>query len=72
MDTLKRNDSALELKFYPIVPNVINVLTGEFAKRYSKVQFRAVDDASYNEMLEQKRMQIEEALLSDAESKLST
>ena len=71
MDVLtKENDSALELKFYPIVPNVINVLTGEFAKRYSKVQFRAVDDASYNEMLEQKRMQIEEALLSDAEANL--
>jgi len=71
MDTLTaENDSALELKFYPIVPNVINVLTGEFAKRYSKVQFRAVDDTSYNEMLEQKRMQVEEALLADAESNL--
>ena len=71
MDVLtKENDSALELKFYPIVPNVINVLTGEFAKRYSKVQFRAVDDASYNEMLEQKRMQIEESLLAEAESQL--
>ncbi len=71
MDTLTaENDSALELKFYPIVPNVINVLTGEFAKRYSKVQFRAVDDTSYNEMLEQKRMQVEEALLADAEANL--
>jgi hypothetical protein len=71
MDTLtQENDSALELKFYPIVPNVINVLTGEFAKRYSKVQFRAVDDASYNEMLEQKRLQIEESLLADAEAQL--
>ena len=71
MDTLTtENDSALELKFYPIVPNVINVLTGEFAKRYSKVQFRAVDDASYNEMLEQKRMQLEESLLADAEAQL--
>ena len=71
MDTLTtENDSALELKFYPIVPNVINVLVGEFAKRYSKVQFRAVDDASYNEMLEEKRMQIEESLLADAESQL--
>tara|TARA_R110002153_G_scaffold45462_1_gene128166 strand:- start:1513 stop:4272 length:2760 start_codon:yes stop_codon:yes gene_type:complete len=71
MDVLtQENESALELKFYPIVPNVINVLTGEFAKRYSKVQFRAVDDTSYNEMLEQKRMQIEETLLADAESNL--
>jgi len=71
MDVLTaENDSALELKFYPIVPNVINVLTGEFAKRYSKVQFRAVDDASYNEMLEQKKIQVEEALLADAEQKM--
>ena len=71
MDVLTtENDSALELKFYPIVPNVINVLVGEFAKRYSKVQFRAVDDASYNEMLEQKKVQIEESLLADAEAQL--
>ncbi len=71
MDTLtQENDSALELKFYPIIPNVINVLTGEFAKRYSKVQFRAIDDISYNEMLEQKRFQIEEALLADAEAQM--
>ena len=71
MNTLtQENDSALELKFYPIVPNVINVLAGEFAKRYSKVQFRAVDDASYNEMLEQKKIQIEESLLADAEAQL--
>ena len=71
MDVLtQENDSALELKFYPIIPNVINVLTGEFAKRYSKVQFRAVDDTSYNEMLEQKRLQVEESLLADAERKL--
>ena len=64
----KEDESALELKFYPIIPNVINVLSGEFSKRYSKVQFRAVDDTSYNEMLEQKRSMIEENLLADAES----
>jgi hypothetical protein len=71
MDVLTKEDnSALELKFYPIIPNVINVLSGEFSKRISKVQFRAVDDTSYNEMLEQKRIQVEQALLADAESKL--
>jgi hypothetical protein len=71
MDILTKEDnSALELKFYPIIPNVINVLTGEFTKRFHKVQFRAVDDLSYNEMLEQKRLQIEENLLADAESKM--
>tara|TARA_R110000772_G_scaffold96283_2_gene194742 strand:- start:615 stop:3371 length:2757 start_codon:yes stop_codon:yes gene_type:complete len=71
MDVLtKENDSALELKFYPIVPNVINVLSGEFTKRYNKVQFRAVDDKSYNEMLEQKKSAIEDTLLADAEMSL--
>jgi len=71
MDVLtKENDSALELKFYPIVPNVINVLSGEFTKRYNKVQFRAVDDKSYNEMLEQKKGEIENILLADAERSL--
>ena len=71
MDVLTKEDaSALELKFYPIIPNVVNVLSGEFSKRYSKVQFRAVDDLSYNEMLEAKRAQVEENLLADAESKL--
>jgi hypothetical protein len=71
MDVLtKENDSALELKFYPIVPNVINVLTGEFSKRYNKVQFRAVDDKSYNEMLALKKAQIEDTLLADAEMQL--
>ena len=58
----KEDESALELKFYPIIPNVINVLSGEFAKRFSKVQFRAVDDTSFNEMLEQKRALVEENL----------
>ena len=66
----KEDESALELKFYPIIPNVINVLSGEFSKRFSRVQFRAVDDISYNEMLEQKRAMIEENLLADAQAKL--
>jgi len=71
MDVLTQEDnSALELKFYPIIPNVVNVLSGEFSKRYSKVQFRAVDDLSYNEMIEEKRIMIEENLLADAKIKI--
>ena len=72
MDVLVKEDAgALELKFYPIIPNVINVLTGEFSQRYSKVQFRATDNTSYNEMLEAKRSMVEENLLSDASAKLT-
>lgn len=67
IETLTREDSsALELKFYPIIPNVINVLTAEFAKRNSKVTFTCVDDYSYNELLEQKMSQVEEVLMGDA------
>ena len=72
MDVLtEEDDSALELKFYPIIPNVINVLSGEFSKRFARVQFRAVDDLSYNEMIEDKRKMIEENLLADAEAKVT-
>jgi len=67
VDLLTKEDTtALEIKFYPIIPNIINVLVGEFAKKYARVTFRAVDDTSYNEMLEQKRAMIEETLLAEA------
>ena len=67
----KEDVSALELKFYPIIPNVINVLVGEFAKRSTKLTYRAVDDMSYNEMMEQKRKMVEDVLLSDAQMKIT-
>ena len=71
IDTLTKEDqSALELKFYPIIPNVINVLANEFAQRQSKIMFRAVDDNSYNEMLEEKRAVIEQVLVQDAQRKM--
>ena len=66
----KEDDSALELRFYPIIPNVINVLVAEFAKRSTKLTYRAVDEYSYNEMLEQKRMMIEDTLMADAQTKI--
>lgn len=70
LDTLVEDgNAALDLKFYPIVPNVINTLCAEFAKRNTKITFTATDDQSYNEMLEQKKSQIEDVLLSDARQK---
>lgn len=73
VETLVQEDlSALELKFYPIIPNVINVLTSEFAKRNSKVTFRGVDEYTYNEKMELKRQAIENVLLQDAQMKLIT
>lgn len=68
IDVLTKEDqSAFDLKFFPIIPNVINVLCGEFAKRNDKITYRAVDDLSYNEMLDDKRKMIEENLVSYGE-----
>lgn len=73
IDTLTKEDqSALELKFYPIIPNVINVLCNEFSKRSSRIMFKAVDDISYNEMLDEKYKMIESILLEDAQRKVMT
>jgi hypothetical protein len=71
VDVLTREDwSALELKFYPIIPNVINVLVAEFAKRTTKLSYRGIDEFSYNEMLEQKRKLVEDTLMDDAKMKI--
>jgi len=71
VETLTKEDySALELKFYPIIPNVINVLVAEFAKRSTKLTYRAVDEFSFNEMMEQKRSAVEDVLLADAQMKI--
>jgi hypothetical protein len=71
IETLTQEDTtAMELKFYPIIPNVINVLCAEFAKRNTKVTFQGVDEYSYNEMMEMKRTQIEDVLMQDATEKL--
>jgi len=73
IETLTREDaSALELKFYPIIPNVVNVMLGEFAKRSDKVQYVSTDPISYNEMLEEKRAMIEDTLVKEAEMKLAS
>ena len=73
VETLIQEDTtALELKFYPIIPNVINVLTSEFAKRNTKTTFRGVDEFSYNEQLEAKRQAVEKVLFQQAEQKLLT
>jgi hypothetical protein len=71
IETLTKEDvSALELKFYPIIPNVINTLVAEFAKRNTRVTFRGVDETSYNEMLELKRAELEKAIIADAEEQM--
>lgn len=66
----EEDTSALELKFYPIIPNVINTLCNEFSKRNTKLTYRSVDELSYNEMMEQKRAMIEKNLVTEAQVKM--
>jgi hypothetical protein len=68
--TQYHEDSALELKFYPIIPNIINVLTSEFSKRNTKIDYRAIDEYSYNEVMEKKTEALANALIEDAKSKM--
>ena len=73
IETLTKEDStALELKFYPLIPNVVNTLVAEFAKRATKVVYKGVDDASYNEQMEAKRLEVEQLLLRDAQLKIKS
>ena len=63
---IQEDVSALELKFYPIIPTIVDVLTNEFSKRYSRITFEMRDEQSANEMLEQKYKDVEEVLLQKA------
>ena len=50
---------------------LVNVLVAEFAKRSTKLTYRAVDEYSYNEMLEQKRARwLKKLLMSQAQVKI--
>lgn len=63
-------DVALELKFYPIIPNVIDVLVSEFAKRNTRVDYRAVDEYSYNEVMQKKYEAIYDVMIENAQHEM--
>jgi hypothetical protein len=71
IDLLTRNEenTPSKLKFYPIIPNVMRILLTEFAKRRSKLEFRAIDTLSQNEIIRKKTSEIEEVLMSEAYQK---
>ena len=58
VEQLSSNDEmeSLELKFYPIIPNIVNTLLTEFAKRDKRVSFRAKDEYTHNEIIERKEL----------------
>ena len=60
-----------DLKFYPIVPSIINVLTGELLKKFDHIKVKAVDEYSTNEALEYKRELMLQYLQQKAQSKIA-
>lgn len=73
VSTLAKDDEleSMELKFYPIIPNVVNTLMSEFSARIKKISFRAKDEYTFNEIAQEKYEAIEDVLLKKAEAKLS-
>lgn len=56
------HQSPLE-QFYPLIPNVMEVLKGEFMKRDTKVVIKAVDEFSKSEALQDKEDKLQQILL---------
>ena len=70
IEPLIREDvSALELKFYPIIPTIVDVLSNEFSKRYCRITFEMKDEKSANEMLQDKFDDVAKILEAKAEAK---
>jgi hypothetical protein len=57
------------LKFYPIIPNIIQVLTGEFAKRDKRIIVKATDEYAETEAMEYKKSLITDILVRNAQAK---
>lgn len=57
-----KEDSAIELKFYPLLPVIINVLSDEYSKRNIELTYKAIDEFSVNEILEKRKEAIEEVV----------
>tara|TARA_R110002153_G_scaffold116579_3_gene260261 strand:- start:4394 stop:7171 length:2778 start_codon:yes stop_codon:yes gene_type:complete len=72
LSTDSEDAGALDLKFYPIIPNIVDTLTAEFAKRNKTITFRALDEYTHNEIMEGKKSEIENVLVQYAEAKLLT
>ena len=59
------SQSPLE-QFYPLAPNFVDVLRGEFIKRDNTWTIEAIDEMSTAEMFENKRQQFEEIIMQQA------
>jgi len=73
LDVLSRQsdpNSLTELKFYPIIPNIVDLLVGEFLKRNNRVTAYAVDELSVNEKLDKKKQLVNDILIQQAQMEI--
>lgn len=72
-DTLLQDNEVVadDLKFYPIVPSIINVLVGEMVKKFDHIKVKAVDEYSINEALEFKKELMINYLRQKAQAKIA-
>jgi hypothetical protein len=72
-DTLLQDNEVVaeDLKFYPIVPSIINVLVGELVKKFDHIKVKAIDEYSTNEALEFKKQMMLEYLQQKAQAKIA-
>lgn len=61
------NQNGIPIRFYPIIPNVINVMQAEHAKRDSRIIAKQTDEQYLNEMNEYKMQLVTQILVQRAE-----
>jgi hypothetical protein len=62
---------AKDLNFYPIVPTIINVLSGELLKKFDHIKIKAVDEYSVNESYDYKKQLMLKYIQQKAQAKIA-
>lgn len=65
----EENQNTIPIRFYPIIPNVINIMTSEHAKRDQRIIVKQVDEQYINEMNEFKMQLLTQILVQNAEQR---
>jgi hypothetical protein len=60
-----------DLNFYPIVPTIINVLSGELLKKFDHIKIKAIDEYSTNEAYEYKKQLMLQYIQQKAQAKIA-
>lgn len=62
-------ETPVDIKFFPIVPNIVNTLREELDRKYNNYYPRAVDEESINEAIEAKNKEITSIIIQGLQQK---